>query len=57
MNWTDIQIKWAAMARRVQSDPSSDGDATATSRLSDQPMQRDGAAELRTPSPNHRSVA
>ncbi|MEI6097712.1 MAG: hypothetical protein WCS20_05320 [Alphaproteobacteria bacterium] len=56
MNWTDIQIKWAAMARRVQSDPSPDGDATATSRLSDQPMQRDGAAELRTPPPNDRSV-
>lgn len=50
MTWTDIEAKWAAMARRVQSDPSRDDDDTVTDRAS-APSLQDDAIEMRAPAP------
>jgi uncharacterized protein (DUF2236 family) len=46
MTWNDIEAKWAAMTRRVQSDRSVDDDAMAITRAPEQPsLLRDEASE------------
>ncbi len=52
MNWTDIEAKWTAMTRRVQSDWLLDDDDTVVTREQGQPaLRRDEAPELRAPAP------
>jgi hypothetical protein len=52
MTWTDIEAKWAAMTRRVQSDRSVDGDEMVITRTPEQPsLLRDEASEQPAPMP------
>jgi hypothetical protein len=52
MTWTDIEAKWAAMTRRVQSDRSADGDAMVITRAAEQPsLLRNEASEQPAPIP------
>ncbi len=58
MNWTDIQAKWAAMTRRVQSDQSGDDDVMVITREPEQQSSlRDDVAELRAPQPLDRTAS
>lgn len=57
MNWKDIEAKWAAMARRVQSDQVQDNDDTVITRESESPSQSDDATEMRAPPPLDHPVA
>ena len=50
MNWSEIEAKWAAMARRVQSDQVQDNEDTVTPCGSEPPSQSEDAPELRAPS-------
>ncbi len=55
MTWTDIEAKWAAMTRRVQSDRSVDDDDMVITRAALlPPLLRDEATELRAPAPLER---
>jgi hypothetical protein len=48
MNWTDIEAKWAAMTRRVQSDQlQDDGDVVIDGAPERPPLLQDDAAKLR----------
>ena len=50
MSWTDIEAKWAAMARRVQSDKSRDDEDTVTDRVQARvPSLQSEATEMRVP--------
>ena len=52
MTWTDIEEKWAAMTRRVQSDRSVLDDGMRIARAPDKPsLLRDGVSEQRAPAP------
>lgn len=51
MNWTDIEAKWAAMTRRVQSDRSLDDDEMVITREPEPPLLQDNATELLAPTP------
>lgn len=56
MTWTDIEAKWAAMARRVQSEQVQDDDDTVIVSASEQPSLRADATGLRaTPLPDRPS--
>jgi hypothetical protein len=58
MNWTDIEAKWAAMTRRVQSDQSRDDDDMVITRAPEQPpLLRDEATEMRAPPPLDRPAS
>jgi hypothetical protein len=57
MNWTEIQTKWAAMARRVQSDSRTQDDTTLLPRILEPLLPSDDSADLRTPPPPERPVA
>ena len=52
MTWTDIEAKWAAMTRRVQSDRSLDDDDMVITRAPEPPSSlQDEASEQRAPIP------
>jgi len=52
MNWTEIEAKWAAMTRRVQSDRAQgDDNLTPIAAPEQPPMPRDEASELRASVP------
>ncbi len=52
MNWNDIEAKWAAMTRRVQSDWPLDGDGTVFTRaLAPALMPQDQAPEFSATAP------
>jgi hypothetical protein len=52
MNWTEIEAKWAAMTRRVQSDPPlGDGNLAQTSTPEQAPLMQDEVSDLRAPTP------
>lgn len=52
MNWADIEAKWAAMTRRVQSERSVDDDDMVITCPQEQPsLLPDAASELRAPAP------
>jgi hypothetical protein len=51
MNWTDIEAKWAAMTRRVQSDRSDDDEMVITCVQGQPSLLPDAATELRAPAP------
>ena len=57
MNWTDIEAKWAAMARRVRSDQLQDSDDTVITRAAEPIVKRNDAAETRAQPPIDRPVA
>lgn len=50
MRWSDIEAKWAAMARRVQSDHLLDNEDTVIPCASEPPLQSEDAPEMRAPS-------
>ncbi len=50
MNWNDIEAKWTAMTRRVQSDTSRDDDQMTIPRAAEQPpVLQDEPTEQRAP--------
>lgn len=50
MSWTDIEAKWAAMARRVQSDKSrDDNDRVIDGAPAREPSLRGEVTEMRAP--------
>jgi hypothetical protein len=50
MNWTEIEAKWAAMARRVRADrPADDDDMVITIATSSRPLQ--DTVEMQAPKP------
>lgn len=52
MKWTDIEAKWDAMTRRVQSDRPRDQDTIVTTPASDQPsLPLNEVSDQRAPSP------
>ena len=57
MNWTDIEAKWAAMARRVRSDQLQDSDDTVITRAAEPIVKRNDAAETSAQPPIDRPVA
>ena len=52
MNWTEIEAKWAAMTRRVQSDqPLGDDSKAAPSEPEQAPVIQGEASDLPAPAP------
>ena len=49
MSWSGIEAKWAAMARRVQSDRGQDNEHSAIPCASVPPLQREDAPEMCAP--------
>jgi hypothetical protein len=56
MTWNEIEVKWAAMARRVGSDCKQDHELSAPEMPSDLPAPQSGPTEQSTQMPPDRSA-
>lgn len=56
MKWNEIEVKWAAMARRVGSDRKQDDAPSASEMRSDLTETQSEPTELRAPMPPDRSA-
>lgn len=57
MTWNDIEVKWAAMARRVGSDRAPASGETPITTAQDQPEPQTETTELRAPAPADRAAS
>lgn len=56
MTWNEIEVKWAAMARRVGSDRKRDDELSASEMPSDLSEPQSEPTDLRAPRPPDRSA-